>query len=111
MGPMTGRAAGYCAGYSMPGFANPIGGRGMGMGWGGGRGFGRGMAWGRRGGWRRWGVPYDPGGGCVPYAGAPMVEPTPDQERSVLESQMKALRDQMDAIGRRLETLAKESQS
>lgn len=23
MGPMTGRAAGYCAGYATPGFANP----------------------------------------------------------------------------------------
>ncbi len=23
MGPMTGRAAGYCAGYTAPGFANP----------------------------------------------------------------------------------------
>jgi len=27
LGPMTGRAAGYCAGYPVPGFANPIGGR------------------------------------------------------------------------------------
>lgn len=27
MGPMTGRAAGYCAGYSMPGFMNPWGGQ------------------------------------------------------------------------------------
>ena len=27
MGPMTGRAAGYCAGYSTPGFMNPYGGR------------------------------------------------------------------------------------
>lgn len=26
-GPMTGRAAGYCAGYPTPGFANPFGGR------------------------------------------------------------------------------------
>ena len=25
---MTGRAAGYCAGYGVPGFMNPIGGRG-----------------------------------------------------------------------------------
>ncbi len=44
-GPMTGRAAGYCAGYPVPGFMNPIGGRGMGMargyrGGGRGRGFG-----------------------------------------------------------------------
>lgn len=27
MGPMTGRAAGYCAGHNVPGFANPAGGR------------------------------------------------------------------------------------
>jgi len=24
MGPMTGRAAGYCAGYGVPGFMNPV---------------------------------------------------------------------------------------
>jgi len=41
-GPMTGRAAGYCAGYSVPGFMNPIGGYGKGWGRGRGRGFGRG---------------------------------------------------------------------
>jgi len=28
MGPMTGRAAGYCAGYGMPGYMNPGYGRG-----------------------------------------------------------------------------------
>jgi hypothetical protein len=49
MGPMTGRAAGYCAGYSVPGFANPIPGR---------------AAWGR--------APYYEAGrawGPAPYAG------------------------------------------
>ena len=30
MGPMTGRAAGYCAGYGVPGYTNPVGGRGFG---------------------------------------------------------------------------------
>jgi hypothetical protein len=29
MGPMTGRAAGFCAGFPAPGYANPVGGRGM----------------------------------------------------------------------------------
>ena len=50
MGPMTGRAAGYCAGYSVPGFANPIGGgrySGIGRGAFGGRG-------GRGRGYRNW---------------------------------------------------------
>jgi len=36
-GPMTGRGAGFCAGYSVPGYMNPYPGRGFG-----GRGFGRG---------------------------------------------------------------------
>lgn len=47
MGPMTGRAAGFCAGVGAPGYASPVGGRGRGFG---GRGGGRG-AWGG-GGWR-----------------------------------------------------------
>lgn len=48
-GPGTGRAAGFCAGYGMPGHANPMPGRGGGMGFGYGRG-----GWGRGGGrgWR-----------------------------------------------------------
>jgi len=47
LGPMTGRAAGYCAGYPVPGYMNPIPGRGF---W----GFGRGFFGGRGRGWRRW---------------------------------------------------------
>ncbi len=73
MGPMTGRAAGYCAGYGVPGYMNPLGGRrafyrgvpgagyaplrpygvmpyGAGVGRAFGRGLGRGMGLGR--GWR-----------------------------------------------------------
>jgi len=33
-GPMTGRAAGYCAGYPVPGFMNPMGGGVAGMAYG-----------------------------------------------------------------------------
>ncbi len=48
MGPMTGRAAGYCAGYPVPGFMNPYGWRGFaGGGWGPGFGMGRGRGFGR----------------------------------------------------------------
>jgi len=64
LGAMTGRRAGYCAGFGMPGYANPIPGRGVGWGfgrgfgrgWGFGRGFGRGRGRGR--GWQRWGPYY-----------------------------------------------------
>ncbi len=39
MGPMTGRGAGFCAGFKIPRFKNPRIRRGMELGWG--RGFGR----------------------------------------------------------------------
>jgi len=83
MGPMTGRGAGYCAGYPTPGFMNPYGGRGFGMGMGRGMGMGGGRGrrnmfyatgmpgWGRAGmGMRAWGgmAPYAYGGGMAPYA-------------------------------------------
>ena len=53
LGPMTGRRAGFCAGFGRPGFNNPMPGRQFGLGW----GFGRGWGLGRGRGWRRWG-PY-----------------------------------------------------
>ena len=54
LGPMTGRAAGYCVGYPTPGYMNPIPGRGY-WGW-------RGAApWGASAGFG--GVPY----GTLPY--------------------------------------------
>lgn len=63
-GPMTGRAAGYCAGYPFPGFMNPYVPR-MGLRWGRGRGFGRGFGWRMRAFWpvfghrvRVWALPY-----------------------------------------------------
>ncbi|MCD6473023.1 DUF5320 domain-containing protein [Candidatus Aerophobetes bacterium] len=67
MGPMTGRAAGYCAGFPTPGFINPIGGR-LGLGLGRGRGF-RSRAY---YGWGRTPLYYNPQvypGYGVPYRG------------------------------------------
>jgi hypothetical protein len=69
LGPMTGRGAGFCAGFGRPGFARPMpsypysyGYAGStplwpGWGYGSGRGFGRGLGRGFGRGRRRWG-PY-----------------------------------------------------
>jgi len=118
LGPMTGRAAGYCAGYGVPGYMNPIGGRGYG-GWGRGGGFGRrnwyyatGMpGWARAGaGLPAWGggVPYVPAYGGVPYApaygGAPFVPQVPaEQEMTALKGQAEYLEDVLDGIKKRIE--------
>ncbi|RLD16036.1 MAG: hypothetical protein DRI22_01695, partial [Caldiserica bacterium] len=81
LGPMTGRAAGYCAGYPVPGYMNPIPGRGF---WGWGRGwgwFGRGFGfWGRGRGWRwRWFWRFPFWGGVYP-AYTPYIK-TEDSEK------------------------------
>jgi hypothetical protein len=90
-GPMTGRAAGYCAGYSVPGYMNPVGGYGRGWGRGRVRGFGRG--WGR--GFKRGGFVYS-----QPIAVQPAYQPvyqpiaqpqTPEQEITALENYQKSL--------------------
>jgi len=90
MGSMTGRGAGYCAGYSGPGSVNPIPGRGFSMGFGRGSGFG---FRGSRGG--RWAVPY-PG-----YSFAP----TPEQETSALINQAQYFEDTLKEIKKRIEDL------
>lgn len=69
LGPMTGRAAGFCAGFGAPGFANagpgdPYYAYGYGRGYGRGigrRAFGRGFGRGLGRGWRRWGPCGYPG--------------------------------------------------
>ena len=113
MGPMTGRAAGFCAGYSVPGYANPVGGRGMGMGFGRGRGGGfgrgRGFGWGRAG----YGMPAY-GGAVNPYAygGVPFA-PTvaPQQELDGLKGQAEYLEDALDGIKKRIEELDSQKSS
>ena len=117
MGPMTGRGAGYCAGYDAPGYANAIPGRGFGMGWGRGRGGG----WGRRNwyyatgqpGWARFG--YAPAWGAPPAWGGPpaaygpyAAAPTPEQEAEFLKTQAEGLKQQLDAISQRIAELEQE---
>ncbi len=110
MGPMTGRAAGYCAGYSVPGFMNPVGGRGYwgwGRGGGRGRGFGRGFGWARGGyGWPAWGGPVNP----YAYSGVPFAPTmTADQELAGLKQQAEYFQDALDEIKQRMEQLEAES--
>jgi hypothetical protein len=117
MGPMTGRAAGYCAGYSVPGFANPAGGRfyGAGRSFLGARG-GRGRGyrnWYRATGlfgWQRYNMGMPAWGGSYapqvnPYAGP---EVTPDDEKEMLKEQAEFLKQQIDDIQARLDELEKE---
>ena len=92
MGPMTGRAAGYCAGYDAPGYADSAPGRG----------YGRGMAWrrggrgrgGQRGGGRGWG-----------YAGPAQPAPAPVEEKTFLEQEVAGLRAQLAYLEERLKGL------
>ncbi|KPJ60646.1 MAG: hypothetical protein AMJ46_05120 [Latescibacteria bacterium DG_63] len=119
-GPMTGRAAGLCAGYPTPGYMNPIGGGwfGRGRGWfGGGRGGWGGRGWGGGGrGWRHrfWatGVPgWGVGGyGYPAFAGWPyplMSEPTAGEEMEFLKEQAEALKEELKEIEKRLDTVKK----
>jgi hypothetical protein len=99
MGPMTGRAAGYCAGYAVPGFMNPMPGRGFG---GRGMGFGRG----RGRGWRAaaWGYPaaaYAPAAAFPPYGAAAYAPPMTQ------EDELQALRTQSDYFASALEEIRK----
>ncbi len=109
MGPMTGRAAGYCAGYDRPGYANPVPGRGFGRG--AGFGFGRGFGGGGRGwrnqfyatgltGWQRAG-----GAWGYPAAAVPPVAPTREQELAALKSQTEYAETELEQMRTRIAEL------
>ena len=85
-GPMTGRAAGYCAGYPVPGFVNPR--RGYGRGWG--RGFGRG--WGR--GFGRGWYAYPPPVIVQPAYPQAIPPQSTEQEVAALENYQKELTEE-----------------
>lgn len=115
MGPMTGRAAGLCAGNATPGFTNPVprggGAWGRGGGWGVGHGAragrgGGGGGWGRRHwfyatgmpGWQR--AAY----GSPPY-GVPAGATPPASELEVLKGQAANLADELAGIRTRIDNL------
>jgi len=112
MGPMTGRRAGYCAGFGTPGYMNNAGGQGFGM------GFGRGLGFGGRGcrgggfGFRNRFYPriaqgLEMFGGifAAPYQGY-----DPEMEKQFLKNQTDILQKEMDAIKKRLDELNNTSQ-
>ncbi len=114
MGPMTGRAAGYCAGYGMPGYSHPVTGRGFGPGFGrGGGAWGRGRFAGCGG--RGWRNGYYASGqpGWMRYGGygAPVGDPDPELERQALKNQADAMQGELDAIRKRLEEIENEEPS
>ncbi len=115
MGPMTGRGAGFCAGYQAPGYA--------GAGWsrpfygaicrGGGnprRGAGRGFRY------RNWfyatGLPFwargNPASGNPPWA--PFAPADTDTEVEALKAQAAELEATLNGIRQRLEQLTKDQQ-
>jgi len=116
MGPMTGRAAGYCAGFGVPGYVNPIPGRGF-WGWGRGRGGGRGGGRGWRNwfcatgltGWQRAAMGYPVFGGVVPpvvpYAAPSAPTMSTEQQLDVLKGQAEYFEDALEGIRKQIEEL------
>ena len=105
-GPMTGRAAGYCAGSSVPGYANPSApsfGRGFGFGRGRGRGIGRGF-WGRRMLWRE---PYSHDPYNPPFRGVYLTQ-SKEEEKTYLEEMVKGLEEEIKDIRGRIKELTEE---
>lgn len=111
MGPMTGRAAGYCTGYPAPGFMSSNTGRAFG------RGFGRGIRGGR--GWGgSWGGAYaHPYGAAYRVPSAPDTMPygfnpgpNPEQETDMLKGQAEYLENALKDIKNRIAELKAETE-
>lgn len=100
-GPMTGRGAGYCAGFTQPGCANPYvpgrrGRMGGGFGRGGGRGHGGGRFWAQQSEFMQ----------APPYSQAPNA-PVPDQrdQAALLRREAKQLQEYLASIQARIDEL------
>jgi hypothetical protein len=117
MGPMTGRGAGYCAGYSVPGYSNaysgryPGGRRAFGGGFGQGRGYRNWYYAAGLPGWSRYnmGLPAWGGAARYPYYGDPYgADIKPEQEIEMLKSQSENIKQQLNDINKRIEEIKKE---
>lgn len=96
IGPLTGRGAGFCNGFNVPGYANPGAGFGYGLGRGRG-GMGRGMGRGFRG----WSM-AQPGWNTGRYLPQAQVNPDPELEKRYLTLQMDELSAELEAVKKRL---------
>lgn len=88
MGRMTGRGAGFCAGFPTPGYSNPISNR---YGFGRGRGFRRMFYATGLTGWERFG-----------YPSYPDINEEVADEKEFLNQQVEYLEDQLQQIKKRL---------
>lgn len=104
MGPMTGRAAGYCAGYSLPGYANPGPRAGYGMA----RGFSRGAGRGWRHMYYATGLPGWQRGWYPDPVYPPAQAVTKQQEIDALKSQADYFENALGEIKKRLVELESE---
>jgi hypothetical protein len=114
MGPMTGRGAGFCAGYPVPGFMNPGWGRGYGYGFGQGYGYGRGygFGWGRGRGWRhrhwQFGAGYPAWSqGWTGWNEQQLPPPGPAFAPAAQEQELEGLRQQASYFEQALDDLKK----
>jgi hypothetical protein len=103
MGPMTGRGAGFCGGYAIPGVLNAVGrafgfGRAASFGGGRGAGFGGGRGWRHR--FYATGMP-----GWMWRGAGPWGATTPTTEKQMLEDQAQALEAELGQIRKRLDEL------
>ena len=95
LGPMTGRGAGYCAGYEVPGYANDtVPGYGGGFGAGYRRGNGRGQGFGGRG----LGIRQR-------LRGAMPTELTAESEKAFLQNRVEILARELENANKRLAEL------
>ncbi|MGM0472161.1 MAG: DUF5320 domain-containing protein [Bacillota bacterium] len=102
LGPQTGRAAGYCAGFDVPGYANGRPRQGLARGRRRGAASGRGLGRGR--GMRARNRVF------ATQRQANVRPQTAQDEAAYLKQEKKALQDELEAIENRLETLADENQ-
>lgn len=98
MGPMTGRAAGFCAGYPVAGYANFAGGRGMGYGY-----RGRGRGWRNRyaagaANWADMGFRFPAG---------PAADISAEAELDDYKQQAEYLKNTLEQINQRIDQLEK----